>query len=140
MLGAVMITLAVFQGCLLILRTYIFVDTTDRMDLTLGSAVIDRLLSLPLTFFEKRPVGELSQRIGELNTIRNFLTGTALVSVLNIIFAALYLVVMIIYSPLLTVISLSTLPLYLMLIFGVAPLYRHLLRKRAQPPQKRKAI
>ena len=135
-LGAVMITLAVFQGCLLILRTYIFVDTTDRMDLTLGSAVIDRLLSLPLTFFEKRPVGELSQRIGELNTIRNFLTGTALVSVLNIIFAALYLVVMIIYSPLLTVISLSTLPLYLMLIFGVAPLYRHLLRKRAQASAK----
>ena len=67
-----MITLAVFQGCLLVLRTYIFVDTTDRMDLTLGSAVIDRLLSLPLNFFEKRPVGELSQRIGELNTIRNF--------------------------------------------------------------------
>ena len=135
-LGTVMITLAVFQGCLLVLRTYIFVDTTDRMDLTLGSAVIDRLLSLPLNFFEKRPVGELSQRIGELNTIRNFLTGTALVSVLNIIFAALYLVVMIIYSPLLTVISLSTLPLYLLLVFGVAPLYRHLLRKRAQASAK----
>ena len=43
-LGTVMIVLAVFQGCLTVLRTYIFVDTTDRMDLTLGSAVIDRLL------------------------------------------------------------------------------------------------
>ena len=32
----------------MVLRTYVFVDTTDRMDLTLGSAVIDRLLSLPL--------------------------------------------------------------------------------------------
>ena len=130
-LGTVMIVLAIFQGILLILRTYIFVDTTDRMDLTLGSAVIDRLLSLPLKFFEKRPVGELSQRIGELNTIRSFLTGTALVSVLNIIFAALYLVVMIIYSPLLTIVSLSTLPLYLLLVFGVAPLYRQLIRTRA---------
>ena len=109
-LGTVMIVLAVFQGALLVLRTYIFVDTTDRMDLTLGSAVIDRLLSLPLRFFEKRPVGELSQRIGELNTIRSFLTGTALVSVLNLIFASLYLVVMILYSPLLTLVSLSTLP------------------------------
>ena len=116
-LGTVMIVLAVFQGFLLVLRTYIFVDTTDRMDLTLGSAVIDRLLALPLGFFEKRPVGELSQRVGELNTIRGFLTGTALVSVLNIIFAALYLVVMIIYSPLLTIVSLSTLPLYLLLVF-----------------------
>ena len=130
-LGTLMVVLAIFQGLLMALRTYIFVDTTDRMDLTLGSAVIDRLLALPLPFFDKRPVGELSQRLGELNTIRSFLTGTALVSVLNIVFAALYLVVMVIYSPLLTVVALSTLPLYLLLVFGVAPLYRHLIRKRA---------
>ena len=130
-LGTLMVVLAIFQGLLTALRTYIFVDTTDRMDLTLGSAVIDRLLALPLHFFDKRPVGELSQRLGELNNIRSFLTGTALVSVLSIIFAALYLVVMVIYSPLLTVVALSTLPLYLLLVFGVAPLYRHLIRKRA---------
>ena len=130
-LGTLMVVLAIFQGLLMALRTYIFVDTTDRMDLTLGSAVIDRLLALPLPFFDKRPVGELSQRLGELNTIRGFLTGTALVSVLNIVFAALYLVVMVIYSPLLTVVSLSTLPLYLLLVFGVAPIYRSLIRKRA---------
>ena len=130
-LGTLMVVLAIFQGLLMALRTYIFVDTTDRMDLTLGSAVIDRLLALPLPFFDKRPVGELSQRLGELNTIRGFLTGTALVSVLNIVFAALYLVVMVIYSPLLTVVALSTLPLYLLLVFGVAPLYRNLIRKRA---------
>ena len=130
-IGGVMIILAIFQGCLLALRTYIFVDTTDRMDLTLGSAVIDRMLSLPLSFFEKRPVGELSQRLGELNSIRSFLTGTALVSVLNIIFALLYLVVMIIYSPLLTAVALSTFPIYALLVFGVAPLYRYLIRQRA---------
>ena len=69
-LGTLMVVLAIFQGLLMALRTYIFVDTTDRMDLTLGSAVIDRLLALPLPFFDKRPVGELSQRLGELNTIR----------------------------------------------------------------------
>ena len=130
-LGTLMVVLALFQGILMALRTYIFVDTTDRMDLTLGTAVIDRLLALPLTYFEKRPVGELSQRLGELNTIRSFLTGTALVSVLNIIFAGLYLVVMLIYSPFLTAIALSTLPLYILLVFGVAPIYKSLIRKRA---------
>ena len=73
-----MIVLALFRGILMSLRTYVFVDTTDRMDLTLGTAVIGRLLSLPLSFFDRRPVGELSQRFGELNTIRSFMTGTAL--------------------------------------------------------------
>lgn len=130
-LGTLMVILALFQGVLMALRTYIFVDTTDRMDLTLGTAVIDRLLALPLTYFEKRPVGELSQRLGELNNIRGFLTGTALVSVLNIFFAALYLAVMLVYSPFLTAIALSTLPLYILLVFGVAPIYKSLIRKRA---------
>lgn len=136
LIGGLMIVLAIFQGCLLALRQYIFVDTTDRMDLSLGSAVIDRLLSLPLSFFEKRPVGELSQRLGELNTIRGFLTGTALVSILNIIFAALYLIVMLMYSPVLTAIALSTFPLYAALVFGISPLYRYLIRQRANAQAK----
>ncbi|WP_255326805.1 ABC transporter transmembrane domain-containing protein [Synechococcus sp. CC9616] len=130
-LGSAMVILALFQGILTALRTYIFVDTTDRMDLTLGTAVIDRLLALPLDFFEKRPVGELSQRLGELNTIRGFLTGTALMSGLNLIFASLYLIVMIIYSPLLTAVALSILPIYFLLIFGISPIYKWLIRRRA---------
>ena len=130
-LGAAMIVMALFQGILQALRTYVFVDTTDRMDLTLGTAVIDRLLALPLSYFEKRPVGELSQRLGELNTIRGFLTGTALISVLNLIFAAIYLVVMFVYSPLLSGIALSTFPFYLLLVFVVAPINKGLIRKRA---------
>ena len=52
-LGTAMIIMALFQGVLQALRTFIFVDTTDRMDLTLGSAVIDRLLGLPLSFREE---------------------------------------------------------------------------------------
>ena len=52
-LGTAMVVMALFQGVLQALRTFIFVDTTDRMDLTLGSAVIDRLLALPLSYFEK---------------------------------------------------------------------------------------
>lgn len=130
-LGAAMVLMALFQGFLQALRTFIFVDTTDRMDLTLGSAVIDRLLALPLGFFEKRPVGELSQRLGELNNIRSFLTGTALLSVLSLVFATLYLIVMFIYSPLLSVVALSTFPLYLLLVFTVSPIYKGLIRKRA---------
>ena len=130
-LGTAMVVMALFQGILQALRTYIFVDTTDRMDLTLGSSVIDRLLALPLSYFERRPVGELSQRLGELNTIRSFLTGTALISVLNLIFAVAYLGVMFAYSPLLSGVALSTFPLYVLLVFGVAPIYKSLIRKRA---------
>ena len=38
---------ALFQGLLTAVRTWLLIDTTDRMDL-LGSQVIDKLLRLPL--------------------------------------------------------------------------------------------
>lgn len=131
-LGAAMLVMALFRGLLQALRNYILVDTTDRMDLTLGSAVINRMLGLPIRFFESRPVGELSQRFGELNTIRGFLTGTTLVTVLNVIFAVVYIAVMIVYSPLLTAVQLSILPLYVGMILISAPIYRSLIRAQAQ--------
>lgn len=130
-LGTAMIVLALFQGILNTLRTYIFVDTTDRMDLALGSAVINRLLALPLSYFEKRPVGELSQRLGELSSIRNFLTGTALISILNLVFLSIYIVVMLLFSPFLSAVALSVFPLYFLIVVGTAPLFKRLIRKRA---------
>ena len=84
-----------------------------------------------MRYFEKRPVGELSQRLGELNNIRGFLTGTALISVMNVLFALMYLVVMIIYSPLLTAVALSTFPLYAIMIFVISPIFKSMIRRRA---------
>ena len=71
-LGSTLVLAALFQGLLTAVRTWLLIDTTDRMDLLLGSQVIDRLLRLPLRFFEKRPVGELSQRLGELASLKAF--------------------------------------------------------------------
>ena len=98
-LGAALVVAALFQGLLTAVRTWLLIDTTDRMDLLLGSQVIDKLLRLPLRFFEKRPVGELSQRLSELGTLRGFLTGTAITSALDLLFATIYILIMLMYSP-----------------------------------------
>ncbi|MBW4553704.1 MAG: peptidase domain-containing ABC transporter [Aphanocapsa sp. GSE-SYN-MK-11-07L] len=131
-LGILLVVVAVFEALLSSLRTYLFVDTTNRIDMTLGSQVIDHLLRLPLRYFEKRPVGELSTRINELENIRNFLTGTALTVVLDAVFSVIYIVVMIIYSWLLTIIALITVPLFALLTFIVAPIVRQQTRDKAE--------
>ena len=107
-------------------------DTTDRMDLLLGSQVIDKLLRLPLRFFENRPVGELSQRLSELGNLRGFLTGTAITTTLDLLFATIYILIMVMYSPLLTAVALGTIPIYVLMILFIAPVYRRLIRKRAE--------
>ena len=131
-LGPALVASALFQGLLTAVRTWLLIDTTDRMDLVLGSQVIDKLLRLPLRFFEKRPVGELSQRLSELGNLRSFLTGTGITSALDLLFASIYILIMGLYSPLLTLVALSTIPIYVAMILGIAPLYRKLIRKRAQ--------
>ena len=131
-LGAALVAAALFQGLLTAVRTWLLIDTTDRMDLVLGSQVIDRLLRLPLRFFEKRPVGELSQRLSELGNLRGFLTGTAITSALDLLFATIYILIMVMYSPLLTAVALGTVPLYILLILFIAPVYRNLIRRQAQ--------
>jgi len=131
-LGAALVAAALFQGLLTAVRTWMLIDTTDRMDLLLGSQVIDKLLRLPLRFFEKRPVGELSQRLGELANLRGFLTGTAITTSLDLLFATIYIIIMFLYSPMLAVVALSTVPIYVGIILFIAPFYRRLIRNQAQ--------
>lgn len=131
-LGILLLVLAVFEAVLGSLRTYLFVDTTNRIDMSLGSEIIDHLLRLPLRYFEKRPVGELATRINELENIRQFLTGTALTVVLDAVFSVIYIVVMFIYSWVLTLVSLATIPLFVLLAVVASPLIRQQLRVKAE--------
>jgi HlyB family type I secretion system ABC transporter len=130
--GSLLLILAIVEGVLTTLRTNLFVDTTNRIDLSLGSEIIDHLFRLPLKYFEKRPVGELATRINELENIRQFLTGTALTVVLDAIFSVVYIAVMIAYSWLLTIIALATLPAFILLTWIVSPIVRGQLRTKAE--------
>ena len=127
-----LVTINIFEALLTTLRTYLFVDTTNRIDLSLGSEIIDHLLRLPLRYFERRPVGEISTRVNELEKIRQFLTGTALTVVLDCIFSVLYVLVMLAYSPLLTAVSLAIIPVFIGLTLIFSPTIRRQLRTKAE--------
>ena len=94
--------------------------------------MIDHLLRLPLSYFDKRPVGELGTRIAELEKIRSFLTGQALSTVLDAVLSVLYIIVMVAYSWLLTLIALGVLPIQIGLTLLGAPLFRRQFRESAQ--------
>lgn len=130
--GIFLLVVAVIEAILTSVRTHLFTDTTNRIDLTLGSEVINHLLRLPLSYFERRPVGELATRIHELENIRSFLTGTALTVVMDAVFSVVYIVVMAIYSPVLTLVALATVPLFGLLNLMVSPVMRRQLQEKAE--------
>jgi len=131
-LGIGLVVVTLLEGVLGALRTFLFTETTNRIDLRLGAEVIDHLLRLPLSYFDKRPVGELGTRIAELEKIRSFLTGQALSTVLDAVLSVLYIVVMVAYSWLLTLIALGVLPIQIGLTLLGAPLFRRQFRESAQ--------
>ncbi len=121
-LGAFLILMAFLQALMYVLRTYIFSEVTNNIDFDLGSTVIRHLFRLPLGYFSKRKVGELSTRINELEKIRNFLTGTALTAVLDTIFSFIYIFIMCLYSVKLTLCALLVIPFFMGLTLIVSPI------------------
>jgi len=131
-LGMALVVVTLMEGVIGALRTFLFTDTTNRIDLRLGAEVIDHLLRLPLGYFDRRPVGELGTRIAELEKIRNFLTGQALMTLLDAAFSVIYIIVMALYSWLLTIIALGVLPIQIALTLLGAPLFRRQYRQSAE--------
>ncbi|GHV31220.1 peptidase C39 [Synergistales bacterium] len=127
-LGLVIIN--VFEMLMGVARTYLFSHTTNRVDVILGTKLFKHLLSLPLPYFEARTVGTTIARVRELDTIRAFITGTALTVVLDLIFTVVFIAVMFFYSPKLTVISLIALPFFIILSVSVTPVLKERLNKK----------
>ncbi|WP_201315663.1 type I secretion system permease/ATPase [Dyella sp. EPa41] len=128
MVGLVAITL--FNVLLSGLRTFVFAHTTSRIDVELGARLFRHILALPLAYFESRRVGDTIARVRELENIRNFLTGQALTSLLDLLFTFVFLAVMFFYSGWLTLIVVISLPLYAGWSAAITPALRSRLNEK----------
>ena len=129
-LGAFLLGVALFEGLLNGLRTFLFVDTSNRIDVKLSAEVIDHLLRLPQNYFDNRRVGDLVYKFSMMGQIREFMTGTALTVVLDAVFSVVYVAVMLSYSVQLTAVSLAVVPILALMIVLINPLVLRLIKQR----------
>jgi len=122
--------IGIFDVTLQYLRSYALSHTTSRIDVELGSRLFNHLLRLPLSYFETRPTGQTVARVREIESIRNFLTGQGLSSLIDLLFAVVFVAVMFIYSTILALIVLASIPLYLLIAFLVRPALREKINQR----------
>jgi subfamily B ATP-binding cassette protein HlyB/CyaB len=125
-----LIACAVFETLLGGIRTYVFSHTTNRIDVELGARLFNHLLALPYAYFQARRVGDSVARVRELENIRNFLTGSALTLVIDLVFTFVFIAVMFIYSVWLTILVLAMLPLYAVISLIVTPIFRRRLNDK----------
>lgn len=114
----VLIVVGIFDVILRGLREYLFAHTANRIDIRLGIKLFRHLLGLPLLYFKSRQVGAIVTRVQELDSIRDFLTGSLLTLSVDVLFTFVFLGVMAWLSMDLTLVVLAVLPFYFLLAWG----------------------
>ena len=85
---------AVFE----IVRGTSLLRVQGRMDGVLQSAVWDRLLALPLSFFRRYNAGDLADRANSINAIREILTGVTVQTAIEAVFSLFSFALLFYYS------------------------------------------
>ncbi|WP_019677231.1 peptidase domain-containing ABC transporter [Arsukibacterium perlucidum] len=98
------------------LRGWVVLHLGSVMSVQMAANLMRHLLHLPLSFFEKRHMGDVVSRFSSLNAVRELLTNSLVEGVIDGIMAITVLIMMYLYSPQLT------------LVVGIAVLIYGLLR------------
>jgi ATP-binding cassette, subfamily B, bacterial HlyB/CyaB len=123
-LGIGMLILIAFEAILTLLQTYLMTHTASRIDVVLGSRVVRHLLRLPLRFFENRRIGTIVAHVRELETVRQFITGSSIGSMLDLLSIVILVPLMFFYSTRLAWLVLATLPLFVVSSLVIVPMMR----------------
>ena len=119
-----LIVVSCFDAMMQYLRSYALNHTTNRIDVELGQRLFAHLLRLPIQYFETRPAGQTVARMRELETIRSFLAGQGLSSVLDLVFTIIFMAVLFNYSVKLAIVVALTIPLYALTTIFIGPTLR----------------
>lgn len=120
-LSAGLLLIGVFDVVLRYLRTYVLTHTANRIDVELGRRLFHHLFALPMRYFESRSAGNTVARIRELENIRNFLTGQALFSAIDLFFIVIFIAVLFLYSSFLALITIVSIPVYVFITLLLRP-------------------
>jgi len=100
------LVLFISQASVEFIRSWILLHISTRVNISLISDFLIKLMKLPIGFFDSKMIGDLMQRIGDHTRIENFLT----VSSLNILFS---MVTLLIFGVVLAIYSVKILLVFL---------------------------
>ena len=119
-----MVVLVIFEAVFAYVRQFLIVHLTTRVDVKLGTYMFDKLLNLPIDFFERTQTGKISYDLNQMWRIRTFLMGQLFGTVLDSTTLLVFLPVMFFFSPTMTLIVLAACTLMVLWIVAMLPAYR----------------
>jgi ATP-binding cassette subfamily B protein len=123
-LALAMLVLVIFDGMFAYLRRCLVLQATARADAKISTIIFDKVLNLPVDFFENTPTGLIARDMNEVVKIRNFLTGQLFGSVLDAFVLVIFLPIMFFFSAMLTAVVLGVCGIICLWIIVTLPILR----------------
>lgn len=123
-LALAMLALAVAEPLYSYLRNKVFGHLASQVNAELSGRLYRHLVGLPLTYFKQRQTGQIIARVREMAQIRQFLTGSTLMLLLDLIFVTVFIAVMFHYASTLTWLVIGSLGIYFVLWLIAGPMIR----------------
>lgn len=98
-----------------ILRSWLVLHLGSVLNLQLATNLFRHLLHLPMSFFEKRHMGDIVSRFGSLQQLRDLLTNSLIEALIDGLMACTVLVLLFVYHPVLAAVVLAAVLLYALL-------------------------
>jgi ATP-binding cassette, subfamily B, bacterial HlyB/CyaB len=116
--------LLVFETIFGHLRRYLVLFVTTRVDVKIWTHMFNKLLNLPIDFFERTPTGEIIHDMYEINRVRTFLTGQLFGTLLDSFVLVIFLPVMFAISAIMTGVILAICLLICVILVAMLPTVR----------------
>jgi ATP-binding cassette subfamily B protein RaxB len=119
-----LLVLVLLRTGMMVLRSWTSVVMNALIDIQWKNGLFNHLLKLPVTYFEKRKLGDIQSRFGSLNTLRETFTSNIVSGIIDIIVAIGVLIMMVLYGGWLVWVVLGFTSLYTILRVSTYRLYR----------------
>ncbi|NLF40578.1 peptidase domain-containing ABC transporter [bacterium] len=93
------IMLFVSQTSVEFIQSWILLHVGARVNISIVSDFLTKLMALPLSFFDTRTVGDLLQRVGDHQRIEHFLSSSTLGILFTFVNFVIFSIVLAVYSP-----------------------------------------
>jgi ATP-binding cassette subfamily B protein len=118
LLSSIMVVVFAYETMLGYARRLIISVIGTRLDAKLSLHIFERLLRLPLDYFEHNPVGQTLYKMNQIYRIREFLTGKLLSTLLDLVTLCILMPVLFFLQPILASIVLVCAALIALIIFA----------------------
>ncbi|CCD91731.1 putative Toxin secretion ABC transporter (ATP-binding and membrane protein); hlyB-like protein [Bradyrhizobium sp. ORS 375] len=119
-----MLVLIAFESAFAFLRQFLVHQLTARLDVKLSTYMFEKVLNLPIDFFERNQVGMVARDMREIFRIRTFLMGQLFGTILDSTTLIFFLPVMFFFSPIMTFAVLAFVALIAVWLLAMLPVYR----------------